>query len=124
MCIRDSVNDVVQASYAGELPDEQRDNVADGRELPDIQLKLPGEFADQALGNPLDKLPRRGVNCLRWLLGCLPLVTVDDVPFFLVFHEPVDYRLDGQEASTFQTLWDVSVSHIFHVRSREMFRGM
>ena len=75
--------------------------MADGRELSNIQLELMGEFADQTFGNPLDKLPRCGVNCLRWLLGCLPLVTVDDVPFFLIFHEPVGYRLDGQEASTF-----------------------
>jgi len=84
------------------------DNVADGRELPDIQLKLPSELADQALGNPLDKLPRCGVNCFSWLVGCLPLITVDDVPFILFFHEPVDYRLDGQEASTFQIIWDAS----------------
>jgi hypothetical protein len=57
--------------------------MADGGKLANIQLELMSEFADQPFGNPLDKLPRRGVNCLRWLFGCLPLVTVDDVPFFV-----------------------------------------
>jgi len=56
-----------------------------------------------ALGNPLDKLPHREVNCPRWFPGCLPLFTVDDVLFF--FHEPVGYRLDGKGTSTFKILW-------------------
>ena len=48
---------------ARELPVHQRDNVAHGRPLADVELVLVGEPLDHPGRNPLDELPQHGVHC-------------------------------------------------------------
>jgi hypothetical protein len=57
------VHDPVEAVAARELPVHQRDNVAHGRPLADVELVLVGEPLDHPGRNPLDELPQHGVHC-------------------------------------------------------------
>ena len=57
------VHDPVEAVAARELPVHQRDNVAHGRPLADVEPVLVRQPLDHPGGNPLDELPQHGVHC-------------------------------------------------------------
>ena len=74
--------------------------MADGAERPRAVLVFFGEALDEALRNPLDKLPEDGVCCLRWLGKGAPLIG-GALAVVLFFHPPVGYRQTASNASFF-----------------------
>ncbi len=90
------VHDPVEAVAARELPVHQRDNVAHGRPLADVELVPVGEPLDHPGRNPLDELPQHGVFCLRRLRGRGP-----EQLGYQLFHAPVGYRQSPPKPTLF-----------------------